>query len=234
MAERDPDCVFCAIVAGELEAEVVLDDDVAVAFLDNRPLFHGHVLLVPRDHHETIEDLPEELVGPLFSRARRLARAVRESMGAQGTFVAMNNVVSQSVPHLHVHVVPRDRRTACGASSGRAASTRRRRRCALRARRSGGRWGARAEEPPPRSGARGAGWWLVREGRNPRFAAEIRIAPAVEDLYGSGEPDEDPRAPDLPSLPAAKRPNSLVQPSTESPGRRRRQPRAGAGARSLP
>ena len=110
MAERDPDCVFCAIVAGELEAEVVLDDDVALAFLDNRPLFHGHVLLVPRDHHETIEDLPEELVGPLFERARRLAQAVRESMGAQGTFVAMNNTVSQSVPHLHVHVVPRVRK----------------------------------------------------------------------------------------------------------------------------
>ena len=110
MAERDPDCVFCAIVAGELEAEVVLDDDVALAFLDKRPLFHGHVLLVPRDHHETIEDLPEELVGPLFERARRLARAVRESMGAHGTFVAMNNTVSQSVPHLHVHVVPRVRK----------------------------------------------------------------------------------------------------------------------------
>ena len=110
MGGRDPDCVFCAIVAGELEAEVVLDDGAALAFLDNRPLFHGHVLLVPREHHETIEDLPPELVEPLFSRARLLARAVREAMGAQGTFLAMNNTVSQSVPHLHVHVVPRVRK----------------------------------------------------------------------------------------------------------------------------
>ena len=106
----DPDCLFCGIVAGEVDAEIVLEDEVAVAFLDIRPLFHGHVLLVPREHHETIEDLPEALVEPLFARARRLARAVREGMGAQGTFVAMNNVVSQSVPHLHVHVVPRVRK----------------------------------------------------------------------------------------------------------------------------
>ena len=105
---RDPDCVFCSIVAGEIDAEIVLDDELAVAFLDHRPLFPGHVLLVPRDHHETLEDLPAELVEPLFAAARRLATAVREAMGAQGTFVAMNNVVSQSVPHLHVHVVPRD------------------------------------------------------------------------------------------------------------------------------
>lgn len=100
-------CVFCAIVAGDSPAHVVLDDGAAMAFLDVRPLFPGHVLLVPREHHETLTDLPAEQVEPLFSRARRLAAAVETSMGAKGTFVAMNNRVSQSVPHLHVHVVPR-------------------------------------------------------------------------------------------------------------------------------
>jgi len=100
-------CVFCAIVAGAEPAHVVLDDEAAMGFLDVRPLFPGHVLLVPREHHETLTDLPPEQVGPLFARARRLAGAVEEAMGARGTFVAMNNRVSQSVPHLHVHVVPR-------------------------------------------------------------------------------------------------------------------------------
>ena len=100
-------CVFCAIVSGDEPAHVVLDDDAAMAFLDVRPLFPGHVLLVPRQHHETLTDLPPEQVEPLFSRARLLAGAVEEAMGAKGTFVAMNNRVSQSVPHLHVHVVPR-------------------------------------------------------------------------------------------------------------------------------
>ena len=105
--ERDPDCIFCSIIAGEAEAEIVWEDEGAVAFLDTRPLFHGHVLLCPREHHETLPDLPPEQVGPLFAHAQRLAVAVRDSMGAKGTFVAMNNKVSQSVPHLHVHVVPR-------------------------------------------------------------------------------------------------------------------------------
>lgn len=100
-------CIFCAIVAGDEPAHIVLDDDVAMAFLDVRPLFPGHVLLVPREHHETLTDLPPDQVEPLFSRARRLAGAVEEAMGAKGTFVAINNRVSQSVPHLHVHVVPR-------------------------------------------------------------------------------------------------------------------------------
>ncbi len=103
-------CIFCAIVAGELEAEVVLADELTVAFLDNRPLFAGHALLIPREHHATIEDLPPELIEPLFANARRLAGAVRRAMDAQGTFVANNNVVSQSVPHLHVHIVPRRRK----------------------------------------------------------------------------------------------------------------------------
>jgi len=100
-------CVFCQIVAGEAPAHVVLDDDVAMAFLDIRPLFPGHVLLVPRTHVVTLPELAPDVVGPLFERAQRLATAVVDALGAQGSFVAMNNVVSQSVPHLHVHVVPR-------------------------------------------------------------------------------------------------------------------------------
>lgn len=105
---RDADCAFCAIAAGETEAHIVFEDDASLAFLDNRPLFHGHTLLVPREHHEAIWDLPDELVGPLFANARLLAVAVREAMGSRGVFVANNNLVSQSVPHLHVHVVPRN------------------------------------------------------------------------------------------------------------------------------
>ena len=101
------DCTFCRIIAGELPAHVVLDDDVCLAFLDVRPVFPGHVLLVPKAHHETLADLPPEQVEPLFARAQRLSAAVPAAMGATGTFVAMNNTVSQSVPHLHVHVVPR-------------------------------------------------------------------------------------------------------------------------------
>lgn len=100
-------CTFCSILAGELPAHVVLDDDVALAFLDVRPVFHGHVLVVPRDHVELLTDLPTDRVGPLFERVQRLAAAVPGALGAQGTFVAINNKVSQSVPHLHVHVVPR-------------------------------------------------------------------------------------------------------------------------------
>ncbi|MGI8939240.1 MAG: HIT family protein [Iamia sp.] len=100
-------CVFCAIVAGTAEAAIVLDDEVAIGFLDQRPLFPGHTLVVPRDHHEALVDLPPDAVGPLFTRAQRVAAAVVEALGAQGSFVAMNNTVSQSVPHLHVHVVPR-------------------------------------------------------------------------------------------------------------------------------
>jgi histidine triad (HIT) family protein len=103
-------CVFCEIVAGRTPAHVVLDDDVAVAFLDQRPLFPGHTLLVPREHHETLADLPGPLVGPLFERAQLLSRVMEDGLGAAGSFVAVNNRVSQSVPHLHVHVVPRNRK----------------------------------------------------------------------------------------------------------------------------
>ena len=100
-------CTFCRIVAGELPAHVVLDDERFLAFLDTRPLFAGHTLLVPRAHHETLLDLPAELHGPLLERTASLSRAVRDATGATGFFNAMNNVVSQSVPHLHMHVVPR-------------------------------------------------------------------------------------------------------------------------------
>ena len=88
----------------------MFEDEVSVAFLDNRPLFAGHTLLVPREHLEAIWDLPRDLIGPLFANARLLAVAVRDAMGAQGAFIAANNVVSQSVPHFHVHVVPRVRK----------------------------------------------------------------------------------------------------------------------------
>jgi histidine triad (HIT) family protein len=103
-------CRFCAIVAGAERAHVVFEDQVSLAFLDHRPLFPGHSLLVPRDHYETIWDLPDDLVGPLFTNARFLSGAIRSAMNAQGAFVALNNVVSQSVPHLHIHLVPRNRK----------------------------------------------------------------------------------------------------------------------------
>ena len=101
------DCVFCRIVAGEVPVHMVLQDEATVAFLDARPVFKGHVLVVPRQHYETLADLPPDLVGPLFQRVRLLSAALPAALGAQGTFVAQNNVVSQSVPHVHVHVVPR-------------------------------------------------------------------------------------------------------------------------------
>lgn len=103
-------CKFCAIVAGALDAHVVHETDVVVAFLDHRPLFPGHTLVVPRDHVDTLLDLPADAVGPYFGEVQRLASAVTAALGAEGSFVALNNVVSQSVPHLHTHVVPRRRK----------------------------------------------------------------------------------------------------------------------------
>src|SRR3954452_1915785 len=100
-------CIFCSIIAGEIPADVVLDEPDFVAFLDQRPVFKGHVLLVPRDHVVTMLDLPAGLRDGFLAAAQRLAAAVVDGLGAQGSFVAMNNVVSQSVPHLHLHVVPR-------------------------------------------------------------------------------------------------------------------------------
>ncbi|MCP3913034.1 MAG: HIT domain-containing protein [Actinomycetia bacterium] len=102
-------CVFCSIIAGESPAHVVFADDSAVAFLDTRPLFPGHVLVCPREHHETLADLPPDQIEPLFGRARALSSLMESELEAGGSFVAMNNRISQSVPHLHVHVVPRNR-----------------------------------------------------------------------------------------------------------------------------
>ncbi len=101
------DCVFCRILAGGLPGPVVLETDDLVAVLDTRPVFKGHVLLVPREHVETLPDLPAGLRDPFLAAAQRLAVAVRTGLDAQGSFVAINNTVSQSVPHLHLHVVPR-------------------------------------------------------------------------------------------------------------------------------
>jgi histidine triad (HIT) family protein len=103
-------CRFCEIAAGRTEVDVVFEDELSLAFLDHRPLFAGHTLLIPRQHHETLPDLPASLVCPLFLNARLLARAMETGLGAEGSFVALNNRVSQSVPHVHVHVVPRRRK----------------------------------------------------------------------------------------------------------------------------
>jgi len=101
------DCHFCDIAAGTRPAHTVLDEADVFAFLDFRPLFPGHVLVVPRRHHRTLTDLPLDSIHPLFRAVQRVDAAVREAMNAHGTFVALNNTVSQSVAHLHVHVVPR-------------------------------------------------------------------------------------------------------------------------------
>jgi histidine triad (HIT) family protein len=101
------DCVFCKVVAGESPGFVVASEPDFLAFLDARPVFKGHVLVVPRVHLVTLSDLPGTSVGPYFTFVQRLAAAVESALGAGGTFVAINNKVSQSVPHLHTHVVPR-------------------------------------------------------------------------------------------------------------------------------
>jgi histidine triad (HIT) family protein len=103
-------CVFCQVINGEVPAPIVFSDENAIAFLDHRPLFPGHCLLVPRAHHETLADLPASQIGKFFTNAQLLAKAVEIAMAAEGSFVAMNNRVSQSVPHLHVHIVPRRRK----------------------------------------------------------------------------------------------------------------------------
>jgi histidine triad (HIT) family protein len=100
-------CLFCDIAAGKIPAEIVWRSEDAVAFLDNRPLFPGHVLLIPTRHTATLADLPADLVGPLFQAVQTLESAVEKALEAEGTFIAVNNRVSQSVPHLHVHIVPR-------------------------------------------------------------------------------------------------------------------------------
>jgi histidine triad (HIT) family protein len=97
-------CKFCEIAS---QSVVVFEDSISLAFLDYRPLFPGHTLLIPKDHYETLADLPTDLIGPFFGNAQKLACAVERAMQAEGSFVAINNRVSQSVPHLHVHIVPR-------------------------------------------------------------------------------------------------------------------------------
>lgn len=102
------DCVFCTIVSGRSPARyIVFQDDTSLSFLDKRPVFLGHCLLIPRNHYETIHDLPKDLIAPIFSNAQLLAGAVERGVHAEGTFIAINNRISQSVPHLHIHVIPR-------------------------------------------------------------------------------------------------------------------------------
>lgn len=110
MTPRASGCIFCAIAAGTTAAYMVLEDENSVAFLDHRPLFKGHRLLIPRRHYPTFAELPPALLGPFFRNAQLLARAMELGLGADGSFVAVNNRISQSVPHLHVHVVPRRRK----------------------------------------------------------------------------------------------------------------------------
>ncbi|HSP63000.1 MAG TPA: HIT family protein [Pyrinomonadaceae bacterium] len=103
-------CLFCKIATREVAGRLVFEDEVSLAFLDHRPVFPGHCLLIPKAHYETLADLPAELIGPFFKSAQLLARAVESAMEAHGTFVAINNRVSQSVPHVHTHIVPRRRK----------------------------------------------------------------------------------------------------------------------------
>jgi histidine triad (HIT) family protein len=104
------DCIFCKVRDGEIPAHLVLDEADTLAFLDQRPVFPGHVLVIPRVHRETLMELPPDGLEPLFAATQRVSRAVQQAMAADGIFMATNNVVSQSVPHLHVHVVPRRRK----------------------------------------------------------------------------------------------------------------------------
>ena len=100
-------CVFCRIIRGELKAQLIHEDGETISFLDHDPLFPGHVLVVPRTHHVTLPDLPPSLLAPLFGHARRMARAMEAALGMDGSFIAINNRISQEVPHLHIHVIPR-------------------------------------------------------------------------------------------------------------------------------
>jgi histidine triad (HIT) family protein len=108
--KANTNCVFCQIISGQLGPKLVFEDECSLAFLDVHPLFPGHSLLVPKEHFETLDDLPANLTGPFFKNVQLLNRGIEAAMDADGTFVAMNNRVSQSVPHLHVHIVPRKRK----------------------------------------------------------------------------------------------------------------------------
>jgi histidine triad (HIT) family protein len=107
LAASDASCVFCSIAAGALPAAMVFEEPDVVGFLDRRPVFKGHVLVVPRAHVASLADLPDALVEPVFGAARRCALAMPVALGSQGAWLSLNDIVSQSVPHLHVHVVPR-------------------------------------------------------------------------------------------------------------------------------
>lgn len=104
------DCIFCRIASGDIPTEIIAEDEHTLVFLDVSPVFPGHLLIVPRRHFATLPDLPDELLAPLFAQVRRAARAVEIALEADGSFVAQNNKVSQTVPHLHVHVIPRKKR----------------------------------------------------------------------------------------------------------------------------
>ena len=110
MSDEAGKCVFCAIINGEAQADVIDENEHYIAFLDYRPLFHGHTLLVPKVHIRLLSDLPADRVGEFFSEAQRLERAVEDGLAADGSMILINNVVSQSVPHLHLHVIPRRRK----------------------------------------------------------------------------------------------------------------------------
>jgi histidine triad (HIT) family protein len=110
VTETSRECAFCKIVRSEVQSYIVFEDDLSLAFLDKRPLFPGHCLLIPKEHYETLIDLPGLLVAPLFQNAQLLADAIEKGLQADGTFVAINNRVSQSVPHLHIHIVPRHKK----------------------------------------------------------------------------------------------------------------------------
>jgi histidine triad (HIT) family protein len=110
LTEASRECAFCKIVRSEVQSYIVLEDDISLAFLDKRPLFTGHCLLIPKEHYETLIDLPASLIAPFFQNAQLLARAIEKGLEAEGTFVAINNRVSQSVPHVHIHIVPRHKK----------------------------------------------------------------------------------------------------------------------------
>ena len=105
----DADCIFCRIIAGEIPAYTIYEDDATMVFLDSGPLFPGHCLVCPKEHYNTLPEVPPPMLVPLFSTAQLIARAVEHGLSAEGSFIAVNNKISQSVPHLHVHVIPRRR-----------------------------------------------------------------------------------------------------------------------------
>src|SRR3989441_2564087 len=107
VSAQSENCAFCKILRGELQSYAVYEDQISLAFLDQRPLFPGHCLLIPKEHYETLLDLPSALMAPLFTNVQLMARALERGLWVEGTFVAVNNRVSQSVPHLHIHIVPR-------------------------------------------------------------------------------------------------------------------------------